>query len=106
MNTSFFDTNLWFGVKKEVKYLKEFNNFVSFISLYYFNNSMVFFQLEISYEKSSYLLLDEYIPIGEMLKDLCLTLDEDERYSYDEYITPLFIPLNREIKINELLNRK
>ena len=69
--------------------------------LYDIRTGDIFFKLELDGEKYSYQSLEDYESIGEELKELSLTMREDQPYSYDRYIKPLF----RDKKLSEILTK-
>ena len=71
-------------------------------SLYDIHTGDIFFKLEVDVINSyTHQSLDPYLPISDGLKELALTMKEDQPYSYSIYITPLF----RDNKINEILTK-
>lgn len=92
----------WFSVKIEDRYHKPDEGYRIF-SLYDILTGDIFFKLEVDFNNKTmpyyYQALEDYESIGEELKELVLTMKEDEPYFYDRYIKPLF----RESKINKIL---
>jgi hypothetical protein len=72
-------------------------------SLYDIRTGDIFFKLEVDVINNNYThqSLEDYVSISEGLKELALTMKEDQPYSYSIYITPLF----RDNKINEILTK-
>ena len=71
-------------------------------SLYDIRTGDIFFKLEVDVINNNYThqSLENFESISDGLKELALTMKEDQPYSYSKYITPLF----RDSKINEILN--
>ena len=72
-------------------------------SLYDIQTGDIFFKLEVDVINNNYThqSLEDYVSISDGLKELTLTMEEDQPYSYSKYITPLF----RDNKINEILTK-
>ena len=72
-------------------------------SLYDIRTGDIFFKLEVDVINNNYThqSLEDYVSISDGLKELALTMEEDQPYSYSKYITPLF----RNNKINEILTK-
>ena len=71
-------------------------------SLYDIQTGDIFFKLEVDVINNNFThqSLDPYLPISDGLKELALTMKEDQPYSYSRYITPLF----RDKKLNDILH--
>lgn len=92
----------WFSVNIEILNRKPDEAYRIF-NLYDIRTGDIFFKLEVDFNNKTmpyyYQTLDPYESIGEELKELALTMEEDQPYHYDRYIKPLF----RESKLNKIL---
>ena len=95
----------WFSVEiSKVRITTTPNSDLPIIySLYDINSGDIFFKLEVDVINNNYThqSLEDYVSISDGLKELALTMKEDQPYSYSRYITPLF----RNNKINEILTK-
>lgn len=94
----------WFSVEIDTKYHKPDESYRIF-SLYDIQTGDIFFKLEVDFNNKNcpyfHQSLDPYLPISDGLKELTLTMEEDQPYSYSRYITPLF----RDKKLSEILTK-
>jgi hypothetical protein len=89
----------WFAV--EIENIKCGSEGYRIFRLYDIRSGDVFFHLEVDFNnKNPYhnQTTQEYESVVEQLKELALTMKENEPYSYDKYIKPIF----RENKLKEL----
>ena len=92
----------WFSVEIKVIHNKPDEAYRIF-NLYDINSGDIFFKLEVDLNNKNcphfHQSLEDYVSISDGLKELALTMEEDQPYSYSRYIKPLF----RDNKINEIL---
>jgi hypothetical protein len=74
-------------------------------SLYDIRTGDIFFKLEVDVNNKNcthfHQSLEDFESISDGLKELALTMKEDQPYSYSKYITPLF----RDKKLNDILTK-
>lgn len=90
----------WFSVQI-VPVDRKHDNYT--LNLYDIHTGDIFFKLEVDVINNNYThqSLEDYVSISDGLKELALTMKEDQPYSYSKYITPLF----RDKKLNDILTK-
>ena len=91
----------WFSVQIVPVNHKQIDNYT--LNLYDIHTGDIFFKLEVDVINNNYThqSLEDYVSISDGLKELALTMKEDQPYSYSKYITPLF----RDKKLNDILTK-
>ena len=90
----------WFSVQI-VPVDRKHDNYT--LNLYDIHTGDIFFKLEVDVNNKNcphfHQSLEDFESISDGLKELALTMKEDQPYSYSKYITPLF----RDNTLNEIL---
>jgi hypothetical protein len=91
----------WFSVQIVPVNHKQIDNYT--LNLYDIHTGDIFFKLEVDVINNNYThqSLENFESISDGLKELALTMKEDQPYSYSKYITPLF----RDKKLNDILTK-
>jgi len=91
----------WFSVQIVPVDRKQIDNYT--LNLYDIHTGDIFFKLEVDVINNNYThqSLEDYVSISDGLKELALTMEVYQPYSYSRYITPLF----RNNIINEILTK-